>query len=42
MRLVGYAFAGVEPELMGIGPVPATKRVLEQAGLRSTTSASSS
>jgi acetyl-CoA acyltransferase len=33
MRLVGYAFAGVEPELMGIGPVPATKRVLEQAGL---------
>jgi len=34
MRLVGYAFAGVEPELMGIGPIPATKRVLEQAGLR--------
>ncbi|MFL5924350.1 MAG: thiolase family protein [Gaiellaceae bacterium] len=33
MRLVGYAFAGVEPELMGLGPVPATKRVLEQAGL---------
>jgi acetyl-CoA acyltransferase len=33
MRLVGYAFAGVEPELMGIGPVPATQRVLEQAGL---------
>ncbi len=33
MRLVGYAFAGVEPELMGIGPVPATRRVLEQAGL---------
>src|ERR671914_131623 len=33
MRLVGYAFAGVEPELMGIGPIPATKRVLEQAGL---------
>src|SRR5918992_4622025 len=33
LRLVGYAFAGVEPELMGIGPVPATKRVLEQAGL---------
>ena len=34
MRLVGYAFAGVEPELMGIGPIPATQRVLEQAGLR--------
>ena len=33
LRLVGYAFAGVEPELMGIGPVPATKRVLEHAGL---------
>jgi acetyl-CoA acyltransferase len=33
MRLVGFAFAGVEPELMGIGPIPATKRVLEQAGL---------
>src|SRR4029077_823546 len=24
MRLVGFAFAGVEPELMGIGPIPAT------------------
>src|SRR5207249_4202003 len=33
MRLVGFAFAGVEPELMGIGPIPATKRVLVQAGL---------
>ncbi len=33
MRLVGYAFAGVEPELMGIGPIPATKKVLEQAGI---------
>jgi len=33
LRLVGYAFAGVEPELMGIGPVPATRRVLEHAGL---------
>ena len=33
MRLVGFAFAGVEPELMGIGPIPATQRVLEQAGL---------
>src|SRR5438094_665509 len=33
MRLVAFSFAGVEPELMGIGPIPATKRVLEQAGL---------
>jgi acetyl-CoA acyltransferase len=33
LRLVGFAYAGVEPELMGLGPVPATKRVLEQAGL---------
>jgi acetyl-CoA acyltransferase len=33
MRLVGFAYAGVEPELMGMGPVPATRRVLEQAGL---------
>jgi acetyl-CoA acyltransferase len=33
MRLVSYAFAGVEPELMGLGPVPATKRALDLAGL---------
>jgi acetyl-CoA acyltransferase len=33
MRLVTFAYAGVEPELMGIGPIPATNRVLEQAGL---------
>jgi acetyl-CoA acyltransferase len=33
MRLVGFAFAGVEPELMGLGPVPATRTVLERAGL---------
>jgi acetyl-CoA acyltransferase len=33
MRLVAYAFAGVEPHLMGLGPIPATKRVLAQAGL---------
>ena len=33
MRLVSYAFAGVEPELMGLGPVPATQKALEQAGL---------
>src|SRR5690348_17078037 len=33
LRLVGYAYAGVAPHLMGIGPAPATRRVLEQAGL---------
>ncbi len=33
LRLVAFAFAGVEPELMGLGPVPATKKVLEQAGV---------
>ena len=33
LRLVAFAFAGVEPELMGIGPIPATRKALEQAGL---------
>jgi acetyl-CoA acyltransferase len=33
MRLVSYAYSGVEPELMGLGPVPATRRALELAGL---------
>jgi acetyl-CoA acyltransferase len=33
MRLVSYAFAGVEPEVMGIGPVPATEKALKNAGL---------
>lgn len=33
-RLVAYAHAGVDPALMGIGPVPATRKVLEKAGLR--------
>ncbi len=33
LRLVGYAYAGVEPELMGIGPIPATQKVLDSAGL---------
>jgi acetyl-CoA acyltransferase len=33
LRLVGFAYAGVEPEVMGLGPVPATRRVLEQHGL---------
>ncbi len=33
LRLVGDAYAGGEPHLMGYGPVPATTRVLEQAGI---------
>jgi acetyl-CoA acyltransferase len=32
-RLVGYATAGVKPELFGIGPVPAIRKVLERTGL---------
>jgi len=32
-RLVGYSFAGVEPKYMGIGPVPATRKLLEATGL---------
>lgn len=33
MRLVSYSFAGVEPEVMGVGPVPATEKALAKAGL---------
>jgi acetyl-CoA acyltransferase len=33
MRLVDYSFAGVEPEVMGIGPVPATERLLARNSL---------
>jgi acetyl-CoA acyltransferase len=33
MRLVDYAFVGVEPEVMGIGPVPAAEKALAKAGL---------
>ncbi|MDO5289770.1 MAG: acetyl-CoA C-acyltransferase family protein [Pseudomonadota bacterium] len=33
-RLVGYAHAGVEPKIMGIGPVPATQAVLKKTGLK--------
>ena len=33
MRMVGYAFAGVEPDVMGIGPVPSTEKALRRAGL---------
>jgi acetyl-CoA C-acetyltransferase len=32
-RLLGYAFAAVEPKYMGIGPVPATRALLERTGL---------
>lgn len=32
-RLVGYSFAGVEPKYMGIGPVPAVRKLLEEANL---------
>ena len=32
-RIVGMAVAGVEPRLMGMGPVPATRKVLELTGL---------
>ncbi|CAJ0714165.1 Beta-ketothiolase BktB [Ralstonia edaphis] len=32
-RLVSYGHAGVEPKIMGIGPVPATRKALERAGL---------
>ncbi len=33
MRMVGFAFAGVEPEVMGVGPVPSTEKALRRAGL---------
>ena len=32
-KMVTYAFAGVEPEIMGYGPVPSTLKALKQAGL---------
>ncbi|HVI72165.1 MAG TPA: acetyl-CoA C-acyltransferase, partial [Pyrinomonadaceae bacterium] len=32
-RIVSWAYAGVEPEIMGIGPVPATRAALNKAGL---------
>ncbi|REC56167.1 acetyl-CoA C-acyltransferase [Rhodosalinus sediminis] len=32
-RLLGYAHAGVRPEVMGIGPVPAVRSLLERTGL---------
>jgi acetyl-CoA C-acetyltransferase len=33
-RLVAYAHAGVEPQTMGLGPIPAVRRVFEKAGLK--------
>lgn len=32
-RVLGYAHAGVQPEVMGIGPIPAVRRLLEKTGL---------
>jgi acetyl-CoA acyltransferase 2 len=33
-RIVSWAYAGVEPEIMGIGPVPATRQALQKSGLK--------
>jgi acetyl-CoA acetyltransferase family protein len=33
-RIVSWAYAGVEPEIMGIGPVPASQLALRKAGLK--------
>lgn len=33
MRMVAFGFAGVEPEVMGIGPIPSTEKALKRAGL---------
>jgi acetyl-CoA acyltransferase len=33
MRLVTFAFAGVDPEIMGLGPIPSTEKALRKAGL---------
>ena len=33
MKMVSFAFAGVEPEIMGIGPIPSTEKALKKAGL---------
>ena len=36
MRMVSFAFAGVEPEVMGLGPIPSTEKALAKAGLHAT------
>ena len=33
MRMVSYGFVGVEPEVMGVGPIPSTEKALKKAGL---------
>jgi len=33
-RLIGYSHAGVEPQIMGMGPVPAIQKVLDRTGLK--------
>lgn len=33
MRMVSFAYVGVEPEIMGIGPIPSTEKALRKAGL---------
>ena len=33
MKLVSFAFASVDPELMGVGPIPSTEKALAKAGL---------
>jgi acetyl-CoA C-acetyltransferase len=33
-KLIGYAHAGVEPRIMGMGPVPAVRRLLDKTGLK--------
>ncbi len=35
-RLVAYSHAGVEPQVMGLGPIPAVKKVFEKSGLKPT------
>jgi acetyl-CoA acyltransferase len=34
MRMVGFAYVGVEPEVMGVGPIPSTEKALARSGLR--------
>ncbi len=34
MRMVGFAYQGVDPAVMGIGPVPATEKLLARTGLK--------